>query len=289
MTSSEHPSGDTPDAINIGPWWLSPWADTVATGGPDIDLTRAALYLSAHGCTQLRSMHDVGLALEKIDRLAEVATIPHAGNTSFEAWHRLCFTTLGLHGDNANYHDPRNSYLPDVMSRRVGLPIALAVLCIEFGQRLGVDCWGVGMPGHFLIGARREIGGQAVFIDAFDGGTILDVDGCHDRFVQMFGTDREWSTALLDATDERSMLIRMIANLKQHAARRRDLITLSDLARLRWFLPHLALDEGRELVRLCAALGALDEAPIWMARLVTRFGAYEGFAVDQRILQAALT
>jgi Transglutaminase-like superfamily len=289
MTSSEHPSGDTPGAINVGPWWLAPWADTVGTGDVNIDLTRAALYLSAHGCAHVRSIHDIGFALEKIDRLAEAATIPHAGNTSFEAWHRLCFTTLGLHGDNANYHDPRNSYLPDVMTRRVGLPIALAVLAIEFGQRLGVDCWGVGMPGHFLIGARREIGADALFVDAFDGGTILDAEGCHARFARMFGTDREWSTNLLGPTDERAILVRMIANLKQHAARRRDLMTLCDLARLRWFLPRLALDEGRELVRLCAAVGALDEAPIWMARLVKRFGPYEGSVIDQRILHAALT
>ncbi len=288
MTSADHPSRDSPDALSIGPWWLGPWAETVG-GGADLDLTRAALYLAAHGCTQLRSMHDIGFALEKIDRLAESASTPHAGNTSFDAWHRLCFTTLFLRGDNTSYHDPRNSYLPDVIDRRVGLPIALAVLCIELGQRLGVDCWGVGMPGHFLVGARREIGGESVFVDAFDGGKILDEDGCHQRFVQMFGRDREWSTSLLAATDERAMLVRMVANLKQHAARRRDLTTLCDLARLRWFLPHLALDEGRELVRLCAAVGALDEAPVWMARLISRFGPYDGVAIDQRILQAALT
>ncbi len=283
----DHPSGSSDDDTPIGPWWLEAWAQTVGTHSVSVDLTRAALFLSAHGSEQIRSLTDVGDALERLDRLSELTSIPHEGNTSFEAWHRLCFTTLGLRGDDQNYHDPRNSFLPDIMTRRVGLPIGLAVLCIELGQRLGVDCWGVGMPGHFLLGANRTIGGETIFIDAFAGGTILDTDQCRTIFETMFG-DRPFHHDLLRPTDSHSILIRMIANLKQHAARRRDLITLCDLARLRWYLPGLALDEGRELVRLCTAVGALDEAPVWMSRLVRRFGIYDNYATDHQILNAAM-
>ncbi len=273
---------------DIGPWWLTPWIETVGEHNSAVDLTRAALFLSAHGCQQLRSIIDVGNQLERIDRLTELASIPHLGNSNFDAWHRLCFETLRLNGNHVDFHDPRNSYLPDIMTRRVGLPIGLSVLALELGQRLGVDCWGVGMPGHFLIGARRVLGGDEVFIDAFDGGNILDADGCRDKYEQLFGVDRPWSNDLLRPTDGFMMLIRMVANLKQHAARRRDLTTLCDLARLRWFLPGMVIDEGRELVRLCTALGALDEAPIWLDRLVARFDQYPGFDTDRRILTAAL-
>jgi Transglutaminase-like superfamily len=289
VSPSDHPSGALqPDPLEIGPWWLPLWAETVSQPAHQVDLTRAALFLSAHGSSYIRSIHDVGVALENIDRLMAMATTPHAGNSSFEAWHRLCFTTLGLHGDQTNYHDPRNSYLPDIMRRRVGLPIGLAVLSIELGQRLGVDCWGVGMPGHFLLGARRSIGGEEVYVDVFDGGTIVDAQACETMFDRMLGPDRQWSGTELSPTDNLAMLIRMLTNLKQHAARRRDLITLCDLARLRWFLPGLQLEEGRELVRLCAAIGAHDEAPGWMSRLVRRFGSYEGYETDHRIISAAL-
>ena len=275
------------DETEVGPWWLPPWIQTVGEHNSAVDLTRAALYLSAHGCTHLSSMNDVGQQLERIDRITELASIAHAGNSHFDSWHRLCFGTLQLTGDQVDFHDPRNSYLPDIMTRRVGIPIGLCVLALEFGQRLGVDCWGVGMPGHFLIGARQSLTGDEVFIDAFDGGSVLDADGCREKFHQLFGSDRSWSSEFLRPTDGFAMLIRMVANLKQHAARRRDLTTLCNLARLRWFLPGMVIDEGRELVRLCVALGALDEAPTWLDQLVIRFGHYPGFDTDQRILTAA--
>lgn len=286
MSSADDSDDNMPE---VGPWWVAPWAEAVRGPGATVDLTRAALYLSAHGSALITSAADIGTSLERLDRCSEQASIAHEGNRPFDVWHRLCFSTLRLSGNHSDYHDARNSYLPDVLVRRVGLPITLAVLMIELGSRQGIDCWGVGMPGHFLIGARPELTDvEPVYIDAFAGGTVLDEAGCASIFDRMFGPEREWTADLLRPTDPHAILIRMLANLKQQAARRRDLLTLCDLARLRWFLPALSLNEGRELVRLCAAVGALDEAPIWMERLARRFGPYKDEATDRRILTAAM-
>ena len=67
-----------------------------------------------------------------------------------------CSSTDGFTGNTVDYADPANSYLDDVLDRRLGIPITLSVLMIEVGRRVGVDVHGVGMPGHFLVGGRRR-------------------------------------------------------------------------------------------------------------------------------------
>ena len=43
---------------------------------------------------------------------------------------RYLFDELGFAGNNQQYDDPRNSYLNEVMDRKLGIPITLAVLSI---------------------------------------------------------------------------------------------------------------------------------------------------------------
>ena len=64
---------------------------------------------------------------------------------------RFVFETLGVRGDLQTYDDPRNSYLDQVLDRRLGIPISISVLLMEIGRRCGVPLEGVGMPGHFLL------------------------------------------------------------------------------------------------------------------------------------------
>src|SRR5690625_3262608 len=41
-------------------------------------------------------------------------------------------------GNAAAYNDPRNSFLNDVLERRVGIPISLSLVYLEVGWRLGL-------------------------------------------------------------------------------------------------------------------------------------------------------
>jgi len=241
-----------------GPWWLQKWATTVSPATTEVELDRAAILLAAHASVLVRSPDDVAIQLHRFDAMADRA---EAG--TFEHWHRLLFVTYGFGGDAEQYHDIRSSFVPDVLERHTGIPIALSVVAMEVGRRLGVPVQGVGMPGHFLV---RAVGAVPVYVDPFNGGDVLDEDGCRNRFASIFGDEREFRSEFLEPVTTHQILIRMLANLKSNYARRRDFISLCDIVRMRWFLPDISLDEGRELIRLLGATGryqagndALDE------------------------------
>jgi len=61
------------------------------------------------------------------------------------------FGPEGFRGNRADYYDPANSLLDQVLARRTGIPITLSVLAMEVGRRVGAPLVGIGMPGHFLV------------------------------------------------------------------------------------------------------------------------------------------
>ncbi len=83
---------------------------------------------------------------------------------------------LGFRGDRDAFGDLRSSYLPDVLARRTGLPIALSVIWMAVAEGLGLPAHGVGLPLHFV--ARCEGPQGPLYVDAFHG-TVLDEGGCH--------------------------------------------------------------------------------------------------------------
>ena len=66
-----------------------------------------------------------------------------------------------------------------MLDRRLGIPLSLSLLTIEVGRRCGVEVEGIGMPGHYLV---RPAGEPDRFLDVYDGGRELDVEGCHALF-----------------------------------------------------------------------------------------------------------
>ena len=89
----------------------------------------------------------------------------------------------GFQGNEKEYYDPRNSFLNEVVERKLGIPISLSLLTIEVARRLGLDLQGVGFPGHFLVKCPEQTGlAGEVFIDAFNGWELLGSDECTARF-----------------------------------------------------------------------------------------------------------
>jgi regulator of sirC expression with transglutaminase-like and TPR domain len=172
------------------------------------------------------------------------------------------FGILGFEGNRAHYDDPRNSYLDEVLERRTGIPITLAIVVIEVGRRLGLELVPVGMPGHFLVGA-----GQGRYIDAFGGGRVLDVEGCRRRFVELAGPGAPWSTELLDPVGPRAVLTRVLANLRRLFAEARDLHGLDWVLELRAGIPGVPGTERMERATVLAALGRYDAAASELDRL----------------------
>ena len=75
---------------------------------------------------------------------------------------RYLFDELGFRGNAANYYDPRNSFLNDVLDRRLGIPLTLAILYIAVGRRVGLPLHGVSFPAHFLVKCSLRDGAVSV-------------------------------------------------------------------------------------------------------------------------------
>ena len=94
------------------------------------------------------------------------------------------FEQKGFEGNNENYNDPRNSFLNEVLKRRLGIPITLSIVYLEVGRRLGLNLYGVSFPNHFLVKAVDERG--ELMIDPFVGGIILVLDEIRARLAQIY-------------------------------------------------------------------------------------------------------
>ncbi|GAA4535570.1 transglutaminase-like domain-containing protein [Pseudonocardia xishanensis] len=167
--------------------------------GPEPPLDEAALALAAGAAPDL----DPAPWLAELDRLA-------AGVDSLPALVRRLFVEEGFTGNSGDYSDPRNSLLPDVLTRRTGIPITLAVVCIEVGRRAGIALEGVGMPGHFLV--RVPYTGH--HLDVFDHGRRLDRAACEALFRAATGSDAPFGAHLLPRASTRDILLRMLENLR---------------------------------------------------------------------------
>ncbi len=185
------------------PWWHRQFSDTFTNSSFGLD--RATILLSAHRSELVSEPSQVTGVLRSLDALAERVTEP-----TITAWHRLLWIDLGLSGNGIDYHDVRNSFLPDVLERGVGIPISLAVIGMEVGRRLSLPVFGVGMPGHFLLGYGDPTSpAELLYVDPFNSGTILDVAGAENRFASMFGLEQPFDMGYLEPTAPDAMLIRM--------------------------------------------------------------------------------
>jgi regulator of sirC expression with transglutaminase-like and TPR domain len=135
-------------------------------------LAEAALSVSTDEYPEL----DVSGYLSRLDAYADVirSRLPNAASAKqiIDAINRYLFKDLGYRGNIDDYYDPRNSYLNDVMDRRLGIPITLSLIFIEIAKRLGLKTQGVSFPGHFLVKCHLDKKGFLI-IDPFVGGKIL--------------------------------------------------------------------------------------------------------------------
>jgi regulator of sirC expression with transglutaminase-like and TPR domain len=222
------------------------FADLVRLPPDEVPLDETALLIAKHAHPDL----DLAGPLAELDELADA--VPDATAEDIAG---TLFGEGGLAGNTVDYADPRNSYLDDVLARRLGIPISLSVVMIEVGRRLGVPIYGVGMPGHFLV---QPVGEPDVWYDPFHRGRRLDETGCCELYEEM-QLDVPFTLELLRAVDTRRILSRMLANLQQ-TFMRRDPASLAWAARLRLHIPELLPGERRQLAGLLGGVGRFLEA-----------------------------
>lgn len=221
------------------------FSELIAQPESDVSLDETALVIAAHD-------HPVDIARElaRIDDLANGAPVDAAALAAY------LFGELGFTGNAAEYGDPRNSYLDEVVRRRLGLPITLSVLMIEVGRRAGLRLVGVGMPGHFLVGVE----GTEAFFDPFHGGAALDADQCRELFA-IVQPNAMFERQYLEPTGTHAIVSRMLANLV-HTFMGLQMEASSAVwaLRLRLQVPGLASTERRQAAQLLGTLGQFREA-----------------------------
>lgn len=135
----------------------------------------------------------------------------------------MMFTELGYSGAGDDYYDPRNSFLNDVMERRIGIPITLSILYIAIGERVGLPLSGIGFPGHFLV--RCSVDGGVLVLDPYNRGLSLSEEELRKR-LESHGVQEAAQRSLaefLQPASKRDILARLLRNLKSIYLESRDL------------------------------------------------------------------
>jgi regulator of sirC expression with transglutaminase-like and TPR domain len=123
-----------------------------------------------------------------------------------EVANRYLFEELGFIGNQADYYNPGNSCLNEVLTSKKGIPITLSVIYIEIARRLKKSAFGIGLPGHFLV--EYNDGLDSTYIDVFHGGKLLDAPDCY----ALAGAAPD--PALLARAGKGQIIARMINNLR---------------------------------------------------------------------------
>jgi regulator of sirC expression with transglutaminase-like and TPR domain len=196
-------------------------ADAADRPGPDL---AAPAFLVA----RLEYKHlDPGPYLDRLEQWGDAAFHRVAADPGHEAplaarvdtLNKFLFSELGFSGNRAQYEDPRNSCLNEVLDRRTGIPITLSLVYIEVARRAGVRAEGVNFPGHFLVRVLHDLHtdnpGEGLIVDPFHSGAILNEHDCRMLLHRHMGEEAAWAPELLARATRRQILVRMLLNLKR--------------------------------------------------------------------------
>lgn len=176
---------------------------------------------------------------------------------------RYFFHELGFAGNVNDYYDPANSDLQQVLARRRGIPITLAILYLELATQAGLQAVGVSFPGHFLVKLSMPQG--EVVIDPFTGQS-LSREQLDERLLPfrrergLVGDDDAPLGLFLQAAPARDIIARLLRNLKEVYR------SSGDLPRLLGVMEHLVIllpddpRERRDRGLVLGELGRLDLA-----------------------------
>ena len=231
----------------------------------EIDLAAGALAVSGLFQQALASAETLA-SLERLASEAGNRVLPQTDLfDKVRALNDFLFEEHGFAGNQDDFYDPRNSFLDQVLSRRLGIPITLAVLYVEIAGRLGLPAYGVGFPGHFLVRIGR--GDTALMLDVYAGGVALPESELDQRLADLYGQGTlriQSHPALLRPATKREILVRMLRNLtgiyRDRGERINRLAALTASLTLAPNLPDELRERGllyRDLDYAPAALGDL--------------------------------
>jgi regulator of sirC expression with transglutaminase-like and TPR domain len=240
---------------------------------PDPDLAVAALMIARVEYPRL----DAGPYLDQLDaigrealrRVREAAPVSPGslpprvdpeGYARVMALNDYIFGELRFVGNDVQYEDPRNSFLNEVLDRRTGIPITLALIYIEVARRAGIHAEGINFPEHFLVRcpARRGLPhSDDLIIDAHHGGALLTEEACRRllrtraRRAFVDSGDEGEAGDLFDArmfahATKPQIMARMLLNLKHIYVRMHSFPQARDVTELMLAVDPAAANELRD-------------------------------------------
>jgi regulator of sirC expression with transglutaminase-like and TPR domain len=193
---------------------------------------------------------DAAPYLQRLERMGEAAEGRLQRQTSaglpgqIATLNAYLFEELGFSGNTDRYDDPRNSFLNEVLDRRLGIPISLAVVYLEIGRRGGLRLEGVNFPGHFLV--RAPDAAEDLIVDPFHAGALLSEVDCRHLLREYVGDETAFDRALLATATRQHIVVRMLVNLKRLYVRMQSFPQARAVADLLLAVDPSALSELRD-------------------------------------------
>ncbi|HAC35513.1 MAG TPA: hypothetical protein DCF45_13445 [Gammaproteobacteria bacterium] len=175
-------------------------------------------------------------------------------------------------GNQDDYYEVDNSCLDQVLQRRQGIPISLALVYLHVGNGAGLNVRGVNFPGHFLVAVDCDQ--ERALIDPFSGQPLSESQ-LQQLLQQQTGDQQSLLASLHRSCTVGEILQRMLNNLRgiylQRGEAERvlaccDRILLIDPDNSREIFQRITVYEqlnrqAEALAELIRLRGLLDETP----------------------------
>jgi len=236
----------------------SPEFERFLLGNCEVHLARVALEIASDAYPDLNVddyLDRIAKLVERVrDRCRPAAKIHHV--ISQINW--VLFVEEEIQGNQADYYDPRNSYLNEVLDRRLGIPISLSVLYWTMAEQLGLTMVGVNLPLHFML--RIEDGGSTWFVDPFHRGAVYDRTSCERLLSKLARQQITLAESRTSPCPIPTVVSRILRNLKSIYWDAQDVGAVLPIQRRLAALNPDDPKEQRDLGLLCSQLGRLGEA-----------------------------
>jgi regulator of sirC expression with transglutaminase-like and TPR domain len=243
------------------------------------DLLEGALAIAWEEYPRIDLGHYRSIFDQMVADLAPRLTITEYPLKKVQIINQYLFDELGFRGNDQDYYDPRNSFINDVLDRRLGLPITLSLIYMVLGDRLGFPIEGISFPGHFIV--RPQHPDLEIFIDPYHNGEILFPEDCEAKLAQLYGQPVPLQPEFLEPVGVRRILDRLLNNLKLIYLRYPDpQRALAVIERSLMLHPHVPT-QWRDRGLICYQLERYTEARIDLENYIQKFP----YAEDRLIIE----
>ena len=223
----------------------------------EIELDRAALEIAALDHPHADLPRRLAVLEQITDRLLARAPTARTTGEQAEALADVLAVEFGFEGDSETYDDPANADLIEVIDRRRGLPVALAILYVALARRVGWVAHALNTPHHVLVGIGQP---KSLLIDPFNCGALVGRERLASLLMTAEGRLNAVASEQVAPMANRAVLVRLLMNQATRAEQARRLDRAAAvLARVTTVAPAHSLGWW-ERARLERALGEVAAA-----------------------------